>query len=197
MNALISLDIYYFALFFALVYAGSFGLPTGVILVIVSFASASENLRDILLIFFLAFSATVVGDYSAYLLSGRFRKNFEKLIARFTWTREKKKLIEKTYAKYGVYAVFLSRFIFSGTGPYLNYLSGLQAMPRRLFLRAIVPGELIYCSLFVIIGYFFSGTWLSLVFENYTAFVVLSLFGLYAIFRLLKYVLKIRKNIKI
>lgn len=194
MNALISLDIYYLALFFVLVYAGSFGLPTGVILVIVSFASASDGWRDILLIFFLSFSATVAGDYSAFLLSGRFRKNFERLIARFAWMRKKKKVITKAYDKYGVYAVFLTRFIFSGTGPYLNYLSGLEAMPRRQFLRAIVSGEFIYCSLLIMIGYFFSGTWLSLVkvFENYTAFAVLSLFGLYAAYRLAKLVFKNR-----
>ena len=192
MNAFLSLDIYYLALFFVLVYAGSFGLPTGVILIIVSFASASEGWRDVLLIFFLSYSASVAGDYSAFLLSGRFRKNFERLIERFAWTRNKKRVVEKTYDRYGVYAVFLTRFILSGIGPYINYLSGLEAMPKRKFLRAIISGEFIYCSFLILVGYFFSGTWLYLVkvFENYTAFAVLSLLGLYVVFRLAKLIQK-------
>lgn len=186
-----SLDIYYLAYFFIAVFAASFALPTGAILIIVSFAAVAEDWRDLLLIFFLTFFAAISGDYSAYLLARYFNKQISATLLKIRWLKNKENKINKLYDKYGAHTVFFTRFFFSGIGPYVNYFSGWQAMPARIFLKAVVFGELIYALLFVLTGCLFSNAWQEVIFiiQDYLAFALLALLAIAVIYRMLKLII--------
>lgn len=192
MNEIFSLDIYYLASFFAALFAASFAIPTGALVIIVSFASVAEGWRDVSILAMLSLSATVSGDYSAYSLSRHFRNRLNATIWKFGWMRNRIISVEKIFDRYSSHTVFLTRFLFSGIGPYVNFFSGLRAMPQGTFLKAVIGGELIYCLLSISVGYFFRDTWTAAIAlaQDYTAFTVFALLGVYIVFRIVRLVSK-------
>lgn len=195
MNGIFSLDVYYLISFFVAVFAASFAIPTGAVILIVSFASVAESWIDLSTLIFLSLVATISGDYFAYLMTRHFRKKINAMILNGNRLRNKMEKAEKLFDKYGVHTVFLTRFLFSGIGPYVNFFSGLRNMPQRVFLKAIISGEIIYCFAYLFIGYFFRATWQEsvLVIRDYTVFIAISAAGIFVIYRLIKLVLKSNK----
>ena len=116
MNDIFSLDIYYLVSFFAALFAASFAIPTGALIIIASFASAAAGWRDTSLLLLLSLSATVSGDYSVYLISRRFRNTLEAALRRSGWMRSKIIIVEKLFDRYSSSAVFLTRFRQTGIG---------------------------------------------------------------------------------
>lgn len=188
MSAIFALDIYYLTSFFLAIFAASFALPTGAIVVIVSFASVASGWSDISLLILLSLLATISGDYSAYLVARYFRKNINSIIEDVNWIKIKKAKVEKLFDEYGGLSIFLTRFLFSGIGPYVNFFSGLQNMSRWEFLKAVVAGEIIYCFTYLFIGYFFRDTWQGVMItaQDYAVVISLSLVGIIIIYRIVK-----------
>jgi len=194
MSDIISLDVYYLLYYFFAIFVASFAVPTGAMIMIVSFASIATGLTDLALLGTLAFVATVSGDYSAYLVAKYFKVRFDGYINRIMWLKSKIHLVSKVFQKYGGYTVFLTRFALSGLGPYVNLFSGLRDLPKKLFLQAVMSGEIIYVSMFIFVGYFFSETWQAvvLIVKAYTMFAVLIGLGIVITTRLTKFLLKER-----
>jgi membrane-associated protein len=192
MSDIISLDIYYLLYYFIAIFAASFALPTGAMILIVSFASIAVGFTDLAILGSLALAATVLGDFSAYSVAKYFKKRLDGYIDRFVWLGNKIDKIGVIFQKYGRYTVFLSRFAFSGLGPYVNLFSGLRALPKRLFLQAMIAGEIIYVALFMSVGYFFRETWqmVVLIVKDYTVSMVLVVLGIFIALRLVKLLLK-------
>lgn len=186
MTDIFSLDIYYLISFFAAIFAASFAIPTGALIIIASFASAAAGWRDTSLLLLLSLSATVSGDYSVYLISRRFRSTLETAIQRSGWMRNRIIVVEKLFDRYSSSTVFLTRFLFSGIGPYVSFFSGLRAMPQGTYLKAILLGEFVYCVLYISIGYFFRDTWTAVIAlaQDYTAAGVFALLGMFIAFRI-------------
>jgi membrane protein DedA with SNARE-associated domain len=195
MSAIFSLDIYYLVYFFALIFLASFAIPTGALAIIVSFASVASDWHDISVLVLISLVATISGDYGAYWLMRRLRHKINPIIKDVTWMKSKWVTIEKLFKKYSYWAVFLTRFLFSGVGPYVNFFSGLEAMSHLKYLRAVVLGELVYCLLYIFIGYFFRETWQGIIdiVQNYTAASIFALLGLYFVYKITKLVLKNKK----
>lgn len=59
-------------------------------------------------------------------------------------------------AKYGAPGVFLSRWLFSPLGPYVNYLSGASRLPWRVFTPWVILGEVVWVSAYIGLGAAFS-----------------------------------------
>ncbi len=57
----------------------------------------------------------------------------------------------------GGIAVFLSRWLFSPLGPYVNLLSGALRQRWVPFTFWGVSGEVVWCSLYVLMGWYFAG----------------------------------------
>ena len=57
----------------------------------------------------------------------------------------------------GSLAVFLSRWLFSPLGPYVNLLSGALRQRWTPFTSWGVSGEVVWCSVYVVIGWYFAG----------------------------------------
>ena len=57
----------------------------------------------------------------------------------------------------GAMAVFLSRWLFSPLGPYVNFLAGGTVLSYRRFLVPDLTGEAVWVTLYVTLGYMFVG----------------------------------------
>jgi membrane protein DedA with SNARE-associated domain len=55
----------------------------------------------------------------------------------------------------GGIAVFLSRWLLSPLGPYVNFAAGVSQLPRRVFTLSAIAGEIIWVGLYVGLGYLF------------------------------------------
>jgi membrane-associated protein len=144
----------------------------------------------------LSLAATITGDYSAYLAANYFKKPLDVYIEKKSWIKSNIKRADNTFKKYGLLTIFFTRFAFSGTGPYVNILSGLRGLRKWGFLKAVIAGEIIYTLIFVSVGYFFRETWQAviIIIKDYTAFAVLLLLGLFIFYRIIKLVINHRKN---
>jgi membrane-associated protein len=60
-------------------------------------------------------------------------------------------------AKRGGIAVFLSRWLFSALGPYINLAAGAARQPWRQFTAWGVAGEAVWVGLYISLGYAFTG----------------------------------------
>lgn len=197
MTSTSSLNIYYLSYLFVLVFVSSFGIPTWASLIVVSFVAAASTVQDVTLVFFLALSASILGDTSAYWTLRLFQKKIYPLIDRNAWMKRQADIAEALFNKYSYATVFFSRFLLSGAGPVINLYSGLHAMPYRKFLRATVWGELLYCAIYTSIGYFFRDTWNVVVelAQDYITGIVFALVGLFIIINMTKYLVKHRRHI--
>jgi membrane-associated protein len=100
-----------------------------------------------------ALAGAVVGDITGYV-AGR---GSSRLLNRVSG---KRKLLlaraRKFTARRGVASVFLSRWLFSPLGPYVNLVAGAVRMPWLPFLLAGIAGEAVWVGLYVGAGYLFA-----------------------------------------
>jgi len=62
---------------------------------------------------------------------------------------------EASMARRGAMAVFLSRWLFSPLGPYVNFLAGGASMNWMRFTLAGLLGEAVWVGLYIVLGYGF------------------------------------------
>ena len=181
-------------LFFIGVFIASFAVPTGAIFLIVSFFAVSHGQYDILLIFALVLLATISGDLAVYFISLRLSDRFERLISKNAWIKNKEEKVKKIFLRYGTYTVFLSRFLLSGVGPYINYYSGLRKMDKKTFIVSAISGEIVYATMCFIIGFAFKDIWRDLLnlSKDYTWLAFLTVVVVYIMFRFLKAAIEVR-----
>ncbi|MEC3862054.1 DedA family protein [Mesobacterium sp. TK19101] len=104
-----------------------------------------------------AFGGAILGDQTGYVL-GRKGGNF---LARGAKRGGKRRaLIVRARAfldRWGVLSVFLSRWLFSPLGPYINFLGGAGGLRWSGFTLGSLTGESVWVVLYVGLGYTFSG----------------------------------------
>ena len=98
------------------------------------------------------FAGAVLGDNTGFLL-GRFAGS------RFTGVRDSKlgKRAQNYLSNKGSIAVYLSTWLFSPLGPYVNFVAGGTAMSWRRFVVADSFGEATWVMIYVGLGYIFVG----------------------------------------
>lgn len=103
-----------------------------------------------------AFAGAVAGDQAGYVLARHWGGD------RFwAWLRGRKasaRLLAQAEAlldKRGGWAVYLTRWLFSPLGPYVNLIAGATRMPWRRFLLADLAGEATWVTVYVTLGYVF------------------------------------------
>lgn len=104
-----------------------------------------------------AFAGAVLGDQAGFglgrvsgtALTGWLRRNPARAA---TLARA-----EASMARRGGLAVFLSRWLFSPLGPYVNFLAGGAAMNWGLFTLAGLLGEAVWVTSYIGLGYGFGG----------------------------------------
>lgn len=105
-----------------------------------------------------ALGGAVMGDQIGY---GAGRLGGTPLVARLaqgsTTAARARARAEAAMARHGALAVFLTRWLFSPLGPYVNLLSGAMRHGWARFTFWGVLGEAVWCGLYVLMGQAFAG----------------------------------------
>ena len=138
-----------------------------------------------------ALAGAIVGDQAGYFAG---RRGGKRLLARLDsvqssvpvngkkakpkpTARPRVSLLAKAttlLAARGGIAVFLSRWLFSALGPYVNVAAGAASLPWGKFTIFGIAGELVWISLYIGVGYGFTGN------LEAASSMVLNLLGLFA-----------------
>lgn len=103
-----------------------------------------------------AFLGAMIGDQTGYFLARRF--GGDRLWAWLGQRRSSARLLAQAEAlldKRGGWAVYLTRWLFSPLGPYINLLAGATRMTWPRFLLADILGEMTWVTVYVTLGYVF------------------------------------------
>lgn len=109
-----------------------------------------------------AFSGAVLGDQAGFQIGRAGGAALAGTIAR---GRARARLMRRASGlldRRGGSAVFLSRWLFSPLGPYVNLAGGAAAMARGRFTLAGAAGEAVWVGVYVGLGFFFAENVLAL-----------------------------------
>lgn len=126
------------------------------LVMIASGAFAASNDLSLYLTATAALAGAIAGDQSGYAIGRRGQ-------ARVTrWGQENGRrgaLFNKArdfMQKWGQISVFLSRWLFSPLGPYVNFVAGANGVAWRVFTPAAALGEVIWVALYIGLGFVFA-----------------------------------------
>jgi membrane protein DedA with SNARE-associated domain len=154
---LAALTAYGLPAIFGTTFVNSVGIPVPEALILLA-AGSFVQLGDLSLgwVIVLASPGAILGDQVDY---GIGRWGGRKLVFLLTrWLGGEKRLhdVEATAQKWGGWGVFLSRWLFTGLGSWVNLASGITAFSYRRFLIWDIAGEVLGAVLYVLVGKLFS-----------------------------------------
>lgn len=155
---LAALLVYGLPVLFGIILISSAGVPFPISLLLVAAGSFVEQ-GDMKLwqVITVASLAAVLGDQVGYGLSRWGGRRLVHRLSRKMGAEAKLKKAEAALSKrWGGVGIFLSRWLITALGPWVNVASGVSAYPWRRFLFWDVLGEVLWVLLYVGIGYAFS-----------------------------------------
>ena len=156
---LAAISTYGLPAFFLLIAVAAVGVPLPVTLALVAAGSFVElgemKLWQVIVV---GSSAAVLGDQIGFLLG---RWGGSRISDRLRKTKSGAAKIERAHAfakKWGAAGIFISRWLVTPLGPWLNLTSGMTNYPWRRFFFWDLVGEVLWVVLYVLLGKFFSGS---------------------------------------
>jgi membrane protein DedA with SNARE-associated domain len=149
--------MYGLPVYFVILAASSFGVPMPVkLLMLVVGASVQQGDMEFWQALTIGSLGAIAGDQAGYFL-GRYggRAGIEKITDRFGGAATVAKA-ESFSDKWGVLAVFFSRWLVTPLGPWINLLSGATNYSWFRFTAAGALGETLWIFLYVLLGMYFS-----------------------------------------
>jgi len=180
-----------FALLFIVCFASSLGFPGGDIWLVSTGALAATS-SDLIPVISVGFVAALLGDLAAYLLAYRFSSSVYRFLNRYKKFKENELSIRLRLAKSEFALVFLSRFLLTGLGAAVSYISGFTRLNRRKFIVAAILGDILYAAIYILLGFFFKEVWMDL--TSIINEIVASILLLIIIYFLIKIYLSKRKS---
>jgi membrane protein DedA with SNARE-associated domain len=164
------------------------GIPLGSTFFLMWYGSTIDSSSSLFLAIPATALAAILGDITAYSLGRRFSNQFDNAEKRYSWLAKKVKQSNKLLNAYGVWIIWITRFMATGLGPFVNYLLGSRKYSLRVFSQWVIFGELIFSAEMIYFGYHFKDTWEDLlaVIADAGWLIVLILISLWIIKRLLK-----------
>ena len=154
---LAALLVYGVPLLFVVIAVAAVGVPFPVSLTLVAAGSFAKQCEMRLLPVIVAGSlAAILGDQIGYGISRWGGRRLIDRITRRLGGAEKVRKAEALSKKWGGPGIFFSRWLITGLGPWLNVTSGISGYPWRRFIFWDVLGEVLWVSLYVMLGYVFS-----------------------------------------
>lgn len=154
---LAALLVYGVPLLFVVIAVAAVGVPFPVSLTLVAAGSFAKQGEMRLLPVIVAGSlAAILGDQIGYGISRWGGRRLIDRITRRLGGAEKVRKAEALSKKWGGPGIFFSRWLITGLGPWLNVSSGISDYPWRRFIFWDVLGEVLWVSLYVMLGYAFS-----------------------------------------
>ncbi|MDP2789637.1 MAG: DedA family protein [bacterium] len=128
-------------------------VPVGPVIVLLG-GVASQGVISVGALWLTVYTALVVGDNAGFFVGRKFGRPVllkfgTRIIKAGTLDRA-----EKFFLRFGVFAIFFSRFIFATIAAPLNVLAGASALPWRKYLPAEMAGQVVWATLYVSLGYF-------------------------------------------
>lgn len=130
-------------------------VPASVVALVAGGLSASGQFAFTSLVL-VCITAFVIGDHMAFTIGKVAGKPILSRLQRSKVTRSAAKHAEQLFNAYGSLAVFLSRTIFSPTGPYVNYVCAVSKLSWLRFSTASVAGAVVWSTALASLGYVFA-----------------------------------------
>lgn len=118
---------------------------------------------NIVVLALVAVTASCCGDSLGYLLGRRVGPSL------FDWLTHQKRIpllsaqrltqSQDYFKKHGAWAIFLTRFLFSGLGGPTDWLAGAERYPYRRFLWVDICGQILSAGISLSLGYIFGASW--------------------------------------
>jgi membrane protein DedA with SNARE-associated domain len=170
----------------------SLGIPGALIFLISSGALANNFLELILIIIFAVFGG-IIGDIFAYELARRLLSRLSVKLQKFKFYRDNEEKARNTLQNYEFSFVFFTRFALSGLGAVVSYISGFEKINRKKFILAVILGEIIYGTMYPLLGFFFKQTWNDLSSLVQDALIILTLI-IIVVFLIVNHIRRKRRN---
>ncbi|CUH78523.1 DedA family protein [Tropicibacter naphthalenivorans] len=104
-----------------------------------------------------AWGGAVVGDQTGYAIGAKGGAPLVQRLKRRKKAAETILRAEAMLHRRGVSTVFLTRWLFSPLGPYVNFVGGATDLPWRHFTIGSISGETVWVTLYVGLGFAFAG----------------------------------------
>ena len=131
-------------------------MPSSLIMLTAGAFAAGGDL-SLIMISTAAFGGAIIGDQVGYAIGRRGGDWIAKMAAK---NPKRAALFERARAftqKYGGPGVFLSRWLVSPLGPYVNFLSGATRVNWATFTLWDIAGEAVWVTVYVGLGFVFAG----------------------------------------
>jgi membrane-associated protein len=149
--------VYGLPVFFGVILICSVGIPFPISLMLVAAGSfVEQGEMKLWQVIAVASGAAVLGDQIGYGLSRWGGRRLIDRLSRRIGAENKIKEAEALSKRWSGAGIFLSRWLITALGPWVNVASGIAQYPWRRFLLWDVLGEVLWVTLYVGIGYAFS-----------------------------------------
>jgi len=156
-QVLAALLVYGLPVLFGVILICSVGVPFPISLMLVAAGSfVEQGEMKLWQVIAVASVAAVLGDQIGYGLSRWAGPRLIKRLSRRIDAETKIKQAEALTKRWSGASIFLSRWLVTALGPWVNVASGIANYPWRRFLFWDVLGEVLWVILYVGIGYVFS-----------------------------------------
>jgi membrane-associated protein len=156
-QVLAALLVYGLPVLFGVILICSVGVPFPISLMLVAAGSfVEQGEMKLWQVIAVASIGAVLGDQIAYGLSRWGGRRLINRLSRKIGGEAKIKQAEALTKRWSGAGIFLSRWLITALGPWVNVASGIAAYPWRRFLFWDVLGEVLWVILYVGIGYAFS-----------------------------------------
>jgi membrane-associated protein len=156
-QVLAALLTYGLPVLFGVILICSVGIPFPISLMLVAAGSfVEQGEMKLWQVITVASLAAVLGDQIGYGLSRWGGRRLVDRIGRRLGAENKIKEAEALTQRWSGAGIFLSRWLITALGPWVNVASGIAGYPWRRFLLWDVLGEVLWVALYVAIGYTFS-----------------------------------------
>lgn len=128
-------------------------IPMGPVVIFMGTLARAEVLH-LSALWFTVYTALVAGDNLGFFVGRKFGRP---ILLRYGTRIIKAGTLERSEAfflRYGVWAVFVSRFFLATFAAPINVLAGSSPLPWRRYLPAEMAGQVIWASLYIGLGYF-------------------------------------------
>jgi len=156
-QVLAALLLYGLPVLFGVILICSVGIPFPVSLMLVAAGSfVQQGDMKLWQVIVVASVAAIAGDQVAYCLGRWGGRRLIGRVSRSIGVEAQIKQAEALTRRWSGAGIFLSRWLVTALGPWVNVTSGIAGYPWRSFLLWDVLGEVLWVVLYVTLGYVFS-----------------------------------------
>ena len=142
---------------FVVLLVGAVGAPTpGSLLLLVAGSFVEQGEMGLWPVLALGLAGAVVGDQIGYALGRWGGPRLRARLGRRAGGERRLRSAEEWLRRWGGRPVFLSRWLLTPLGPFVNIASGLTAYSWPRFLLYDLLGEALWVAIYVLLGEFFS-----------------------------------------